>query len=253
MSAFGTSKIFDYSLNTKSTKTSSISSSSSSSSTTDFEDLLPDLWQTASEDDTDMKYSHLKTFDTPHNHLFQQQPHHNQLPSQQQLPIRPQPLTQGQNAWFTASPAISVSPPLRSTSTLWDEHPVVLEQPTNTVSSTTTAQQPMFYLPQDDELFNFDQIKHHQHQTQLDDQILPQQHVANHKAPINTQLYKTELCASFMKTGVCPYGSKCQFAHGENELKHVDRPPKWRSKPCANWSKYGSCRYGNRCCFKHGD
>ncbi|CCE82293.1 Piso0_002013 [Millerozyma farinosa CBS 7064] len=72
-------------------------------------------------------------------------------------------------------------------------------------------------------------------------------------AHLNTQLYKTELCASYVKTGVCPYGSKCQFAHGESELKHVDRPPNWRSKPCANWSKFGSCRYGSRCCFKHGE
>lgn len=70
---------------------------------------------------------------------------------------------------------------------------------------------------------------------------------------INTQLYKTELCVSFMKMGVCPYGSKCQFAHGEDELKQVERPANWRSRPCANWSKFGSCRYGKRCCFKHGD
>ncbi|RCK54901.1 mRNA decay factor CTH1 [Candida viswanathii] len=253
MSAFGSSKIFDYNSNTKSTKTSSISSSSSSS-TTDFEDLLPDLWQTASEDDSDMKYSHFKMFDTPHHHLFQQ----HQQPSQQQvqqLPAQPQPLAQGQqHNWFSASPIISVSPPLRSSSTLWEEHPVVLEQPANTTSNTTTVQQPMFYLPQDDELFNFDQVKHpHHHNHHHEDQIQPQPQAANHKTPINTQLYKTELCASFMKMGVCPYGNKCQFAHGENELKHVDRPPKWRSKPCANWSKYGSCRYGNRCCFKHGD
>lgn len=248
MSTFGNSKIFDYNSNTKSTKTSSISSSSSSSSTTDFENLLPDLWQTSSEDDSDMKYSHIKMFDTPHHHLFQQpQPH-------QQLSVQPQLLVQGQNNWFTASPVISVSPPLRSTSSLWDEHPVVLEQP-STTTSTSTAQQPMFYLPQDDELFNFDQVKQHhlQQQQQLDDQIQSQSQVANNKIQINTQLYKTELCASYMKIGVCPYGNKCQFAHGENELKHVDRPPKWRSKPCANWSKYGSCRYGNRCCFKHGD
>lgn len=70
-------------------------------------------------------------------------------------------------------------------------------------------------------------------------------------AKVNTQLYKTELCASFMKMGICPYGNKCQFAHGENELKIVDRPPNWRSKPCANWAKFGNCRYGSRCCFKH--
>lgn len=68
---------------------------------------------------------------------------------------------------------------------------------------------------------------------------------------INTVLYKTELCSTFQRSGTCPYGSKCQFAHGEHELKAVDRGSKWRSKPCANWSKTGSCRYGNRCCFKH--
>ncbi|OBA22579.1 hypothetical protein METBIDRAFT_161636 [Metschnikowia bicuspidata var. bicuspidata NRRL YB-4993] len=67
------------------------------------------------------------------------------------------------------------------------------------------------------------------------------------------QLYKTELCGSFMKLGTCPYGGKCQFAHGENELKSVERPSNWRSKQCANWARSGSCRYGKRCCFKHGD
>ncbi|PSK40387.1 hypothetical protein C7M61_000022 [Candidozyma pseudohaemuli] len=70
---------------------------------------------------------------------------------------------------------------------------------------------------------------------------------------INTQLYKTELCVSYMKMGVCPYGNKCQFAHGQEDLKTVERPANWRLKPCANWAKYGLCRYGKRCCFKHGD
>lgn len=70
---------------------------------------------------------------------------------------------------------------------------------------------------------------------------------------INTQLYKTELCVLFMKMGLCPYGNKCQFAHGEHDLKRVERPANWRSKPCVNWAKFGSCRYGKRCCFKHGE
>ncbi|CAH6723473.1 hypothetical protein CLIB1444_15S02058 [[Candida] jaroonii] len=71
------------------------------------------------------------------------------------------------------------------------------------------------------------------------------------KKPINTQLYKTELCGSFIKTNYCPYGNKCQFAHGENELKFVKRPNNYRSKDCVNWKNFGTCRYGNRCCFKH--
>ncbi|KAA8902495.1 hypothetical protein TRICI_005856 [Trichomonascus ciferrii] len=72
------------------------------------------------------------------------------------------------------------------------------------------------------------------------------------KTTTNTDLYKTELCASFMSSGGhCPYGEKCQFAHGEKELKVIDRPPKWRSKPCQNWVKNGSCSYNARCCFRH--
>ncbi|ONH65066.1 mRNA decay factor CTH1 [Cyberlindnera fabianii] len=76
-------------------------------------------------------------------------------------------------------------------------------------------------------------------------------HSSENKSTVNTELYKTELCTTFLKSGSCPYGNKCQFAHGENELKVVERGSKWRSKPCANWTKTGSCRYGNRCCFKH--
>lgn len=77
--------------------------------------------------------------------------------------------------------------------------------------------------------------------------------LGENKSSVNTELYKTELCSTFTKTGSCPYGNKCQFAHGENELKLVNRGSKYRSKPCANWSKTGSCRYGNRCCFRHGN
>ena len=30
--------------------------------------------------------------------------------------------------------------------------------------------------------------------------------------------YKTELCKKFQSTGHCPYGYKCRFAHGKQEL-----------------------------------
>uniref|UniRef100_A0A6C0AX98 C3H1-type domain-containing protein n=1 Tax=viral metagenome TaxID=1070528 RepID=A0A6C0AX98_9ZZZZ len=33
------------------------------------------------------------------------------------------------------------------------------------------------------------------------------------------QKYKTVLCKTFEKTGSCPYGNKCQFAHGIHELR----------------------------------
>lgn len=39
-------------------------------------------------------------------------------------------------------------------------------------------------------------------------------------------LYKTELCRSWEEKGTCRYGTKCQFAHGEDELRTVPRHPK---------------------------
>jgi tristetraprolin len=42
-------------------------------------------------------------------------------------------------------------------------------------------------------------------------------------------LYKTELCRSWEEKGSCRYGAKCQFAHGEEELRKVSRHPKVRS------------------------
>jgi tristetraprolin len=41
-------------------------------------------------------------------------------------------------------------------------------------------------------------------------------------------LYKTELCRSWEEKGTCRYGAKCQFAHGEDELRKVARHPKVR-------------------------
>lgn len=41
-------------------------------------------------------------------------------------------------------------------------------------------------------------------------------------------LYKTELCRSWEEKGSCRYGPKCQFAHGEDELRRVSRHPKVR-------------------------
>ena len=39
-------------------------------------------------------------------------------------------------------------------------------------------------------------------------------------------LYKTELCRSWEEKGSCRYGPKCQFAHGEDEIRKVSRHPK---------------------------
>ncbi|ORX83972.1 hypothetical protein BCR32DRAFT_201294, partial [Anaeromyces robustus] len=64
-------------------------------------------------------------------------------------------------------------------------------------------------------------------------------------------LYKTELCRSYEETGHCRYGSKCQFAHSESELRHVDRHPKYKTEMCKTFWEQGTCPYGKRCCFIH--
>jgi hypothetical protein len=64
-------------------------------------------------------------------------------------------------------------------------------------------------------------------------------------------LYKTELCRSWTETGKCRYGSKCQFAHGKEELRPVIRHPKYKTEICKTFHTLGTCPYGTRCRFIH--
>ncbi|KAJ3718354.1 hypothetical protein C8R42DRAFT_723710 [Lentinula raphanica] len=64
-------------------------------------------------------------------------------------------------------------------------------------------------------------------------------------------LYKTELCRSWEEKGTCRYAGKCQFAHGEEELRKVSRHPKYKTEICRTFWVSGSCPYGKRCCFIH--
>jgi hypothetical protein len=64
-------------------------------------------------------------------------------------------------------------------------------------------------------------------------------------------LYKTELCHSWTETGQCRYGSKCQFAHGKEELRPVLRHPKYKTEICKTFHTLGTCPYGTRCRFIH--
>lgn len=69
---------------------------------------------------------------------------------------------------------------------------------------------------------------------------------------IKNDLYKTEICRSFTENGgFCKYGSKCQFAHGEEELRPVRRHPRYKTKLCRNFSATGRCPYEQRCRFIH--
>ncbi|KXZ56598.1 hypothetical protein GPECTOR_1g538 [Gonium pectorale] len=69
--------------------------------------------------------------------------------------------------------------------------------------------------------------------------------------PKHNTLYKTEMCRSWTETGSCRYGSKCQFAHGTEELRPIIRHPKYKTEHCRTYAATGACQYGNRCRFIH--
>lgn len=73
----------------------------------------------------------------------------------------------------------------------------------------------------------------------------------NNSAVLPSNRYKTELCRSFQENGSCKYGTKCQFAHGESELRGLYRHPKYKTEACRTFYNFGYCPYGTRCHFIH--
>ena len=83
--------------------------------------------------------------------------------------------------------------------------------------------------------------------------------------------YKTALCKKFTENQSCPYGDKCQFAHGEQELrnfnghaqnmmyplgmgtKNQNNMLNYKIVKCKNWEKDKTCKYGAHCTFAHGE
>ncbi|XP_046891590.1 LOW QUALITY PROTEIN: mRNA decay activator protein ZFP36L1 [Hypomesus transpacificus] len=70
--------------------------------------------------------------------------------------------------------------------------------------------------------------------------------------PLSTR-YKTELCRTYEESGTCKYGSKCQFAHGMDEVRGLSRHPKYKTEPCRTFHTIGFCPYGSRCHFVHNN
>jgi len=71
---------------------------------------------------------------------------------------------------------------------------------------------------------------------------------------------KTELCLYYTQGWKCPFGSKCNYAHGIDELKYtklidmeraglVDDVKTYRTHPCFSWVSSGCCPFGQRCSF----
>jgi hypothetical protein len=59
------------------------------------------------------------------------------------------------------------------------------------------------------------------------------------------------MCRPFQEHGTCKYGDKCQFAHGNNEVRNVNRHPKYKTDLCRTYHSVGFCPYGPRCHFIH--
>ena len=92
------------------------------------------------------------------------------------------------------------------------------------------------------------------------------------QGPANPR-YKTTLCKKFSSGQTCPYGDKCQFAHGQQELrlysgqnmvqnmalggsvnnKQQNNMINYKIVKCKNWEKDRTCKYGAHCTFAHGD
>ena len=88
------------------------------------------------------------------------------------------------------------------------------------------------------------------------------------QGPLNPR-YKTSLCKKFSSGQICPYGDKCQFAHGTQELrsfhgqnqnmntalnnKSQNNFLNYKIVKCKNWEKDRTCKYGAHCTFAHGD
>lgn len=69
---------------------------------------------------------------------------------------------------------------------------------------------------------------------------------------------QTMLCQKWGAWGTCPFADKCQFAHGETELRVAASKQgegavigKRKTKPCWHFSVQGTCRYGVSCAFLH--
>jgi hypothetical protein len=63
--------------------------------------------------------------------------------------------------------------------------------------------------------------------------------------------YKSEICKNFEIQGFCPYGDKCDYAHGIHELRNINQIQSNKIIKCRYFFLNGFCLYGKRCQFSH--
>ncbi|KRW99046.1 hypothetical protein PPERSA_11647 [Pseudocohnilembus persalinus] len=104
-------------------------------------------------------------------------------------------------------------------------------------------------------------VKQKQQQQQQKQNKLPQQQQQQGKKVLSPtelqnlqqQNYKTEICRNWRQNGgVCQYGKKCRYAHGEDELtKKANVSEYFKTRECKLFHQEGYCSYGIRCHFIH--
>jgi len=67
----------------------------------------------------------------------------------------------------------------------------------------------------------------------------------------NNATYKTMMCTMFTQSGECNYGVRCQYAHGQEELRVVAPHPKFKTQMCNKYNSATGCQYGDKCHFRH--
>ncbi|KAI3675871.1 hypothetical protein L1987_85467 [Smallanthus sonchifolius] len=64
--------------------------------------------------------------------------------------------------------------------------------------------------------------------------------------------HKPDLCLSYLEnSGFCRYGSKCQFAHGKQEIHPVPFSYKSALETCKSYNLSRTCAFGSKCRFIH--
>lgn len=95
--------------------------------------------------------------------------------------------------------------------------------------------------------------------TQTDEKTPPQQNLRGD--PFRSAKVKTELCRYYRAGKECPFGEKCNYAHGQHELKFtriMDLEQAglidiqiFRTRPCCTWVMCGTCPHDSRCLGLH--
>jgi hypothetical protein len=79
-------------------------------------------------------------------------------------------------------------------------------------------------------------------------------------------MQRTTMCTNFLQSGSCPYGNRCEFAHGDGwplfdgtaTVDHVQpcsrtTNARYKTLPCRHWHEFGQCPYAMKCVFTHNE